>query len=288
MDKKDYKKMNMHIKPSKLLIEQTKRKAREIESRPSKNTGGINMKFRWKQSLIGTAVAFTVFVGAVNMSPVFANSIQGVPVLGSLARVVSVNTYAKTESDKNISVNQPIVNDELADINNEIEKAIDDYKKSADKDIAEYKDAYISTGGTEEEFKAKDIQVVVNHEIKSQNENYLSFVLTMYQSWNASFAQYKYCNLDSKTGKKLDLSDLLGENYIDIANNSIKNQIADQNSSSTDPIYFESGKGGFETIGEDTNFYINEDGNPVIVFAKYEIAAGAYGRPEFEIDKSVK
>lgn len=283
MDKKDYKKMNMHIKPSRFLIEHTKRQAREIESRSSKNTGGINMKFRWKQSLIGTAVVFTVFVGAVNMSPVFANSIQGVPVLGSLARVLSVNTYARTEADKSISVNQPIVNDELADINTEIEKAIEDYKKSADKDIAEYKDAYISTGGTEEKFKAKDIQVVVNHEIKSQNENYLSFVLTMYQSWNASFAQYKYYNLDAKTGKEIELSDLLGENYIDSVNKSVKEQIASQTSASADPIYFEKGKGGFETINEDTNFYINEAGNPVIVFAKYEIAAGAYGRPEFEI-----
>ena len=73
----------------------------------------INMKSKFKQSLIGTAVVFTVFVGAVNMSPVFAKSIQDVPVLGSLAKVLSVNTYGSTDADKSISVNQPVVNPEL-------------------------------------------------------------------------------------------------------------------------------------------------------------------------------
>ena len=43
--------------------------------------------------------------------------------------------------------------------------------------------------------------------------------------------------------------------------------------------------GGFTTITPETNFYINEAGNPIIVFQKYEIAAGAAGMPEFEITK---
>lgn len=283
MDKKEYKKMNMQIKPSKFLIEHTKRQARKIENQPDKNTGGINMKSKFKQSLIGTAVVFTVFVGAVNMSPVFAKSIQDIPVLGSLAKVLSVNTYGSTDADKSISVNQPVVNPELVDINKEIEKAIDGYKKRADEDIAEYKNAYIATGGTEEEFQDKDIQVVVNHEIKSQNDQYLSFYITMYQSWNASTAEYKYYNLDAKTGEELKLSDFLGENYIAVVNKSVNDQIQSQNDS--DSMYFEKGKGGFETINENTDFYINEKGNPVVVFAKYEIAAGAAGRLEFEITK---
>ncbi|MDY3927926.1 MAG: RsiV family protein [Clostridia bacterium] len=38
---------------------------------------------------------------------------------------------------------------------------------------------------------------------------------------------------------------------------------------------------------EDQNFYINDSGNIVICFDKYEVAAGAQGCPEFEIPKSV-
>ena len=38
----------------------------------------------------------------------------------------------------------------------------------------------------------------------------------------------------------------------------------------------------------DTPFYINEKGNPVVVFEKYEIAPGALGRPEFEIERQTE
>ena len=44
---------------------------------------------------------------------------------------------------------------------------------------------------------------------------------------------------------------------------------------------------GFDKIAEDQNFYINNDGNIVICFAKYEVAAGAQGVPEFVIPNSV-
>lgn len=37
-------------------------------------------------------------------------------------------------------------------------------------------------------------------------------------------------------------------------------------------------------IHENTNFYINEDGLAVVVFEKYEIAAGVAGTLEFAID----
>lgn len=41
----------------------------------------------------------------------------------------------------------------------------------------------------------------------------------------------------------------------------------------------------FGSIRSDIDFYINEAGNPVIVFDKYEVAPGFMGRPEFEITK---
>ena len=43
--------------------------------------------------------------------------------------------------------------------------------------------------------------------------------------------------------------------------------------------------GGFTTVDETTSFYINEAGNPVVVFPEYTIAPGAMGVQEFEISK---
>ena len=36
-------------------------------------------------------------------------------------------------------------------------------------------------------------------------------------------------------------------------------------------------------LDENTKFYMNDSGNPVVVFEKYEIAPGAAGPQEFEI-----
>ena len=44
---------------------------------------------------------------------------------------------------------------------------------------------------------------------------------------------------------------------------------------------------GFEKIADDQKFYINNDGNIVICFQKYEVAAGAQGTPEFVIPNDV-
>ena len=51
--------------------------------------------------------------------------------------------------------------------------------------------------------------------------------------------------------------------------------------------YFWNDEFAFDTITEDTKFYINEAGNVVISFEKYEIAPGAYGNVEFEIPNEI-
>ena len=68
------------------------------------------------------------------------------------------------------------------------------------------------------------------------------------------------------------------------ANESIRAQIKAQEADS-EVKFFTKAEGGFETVTADTPFYINEKGNPVVVFEKYEIAPGALGRPEFEIER---
>ena len=48
-------------------------------------------------------------------------------------------------------------------------------------------------------------------------------------------------------------------------------------------LFFSAEEGGFTTVDQDTDFYLNEAGNPVVVFPRYAIAAGAAGSVEFEI-----
>ena len=74
---------------------------------------------------------------------------------------------------------------------------------------------------------------------------------------------------------------MLGSDYVELANKSIREQIAKrQNAGET---FFTAEEGGFTGISEDVRFYINENNRPVIVFEKYEIAPGASGKIEFEV-----
>ena len=239
----------------------------------------INVNNYTKKIAVSLATTAVVFITSVNISPVFAASIRDVPVLGNLSKIVSIRTYMEQHPFNMVEVDQPAVSG-VTDINQEIEEAISQYKEQAQISIDEYKNAFIATGGTEEEFKNKNIEVVVNYEIKSDNDKYISFVLTMYESWTSSSAKYQYYNLDSKTGEVVTLESLLGENYITIVNDIIESEIEKQGENSP---FFSKEDGGFNSISDKTQFYINDNQNPVVVFDKYEIAIGATGRPEFEI-----
>jgi len=77
---------------------------------------------------------------------------------------------------------------------------------------------------------------------------------------------------------------MLGPDYKEIANQVIREEI-DRRSQDPDNVYFDGTDGieGFQSITADQRFYINEDGNPVVIFEKYEIAPGYMGQQEFEI-----
>ena len=88
-----------------------------------------------------------------------------------------------------------------------------------------------------------------------------------------------------QAGRELTLRDMLGPDYKELANEAVRAGIAAQEAESPDNIYFhgEEGVEGFTSIADDQRFYINEAGNPVLIFEKYEIAPGYMGQPEFEV-----
>lgn len=81
----------------------------------------------------------------------------------------------------------------------------------------------------------------------------------------------------------ISLKDVLGENYENIANSAIQAQIEQRTNEGK--VFFAPEEGGFTGISDDTRFYMNEAGNPVVVFEKYEIAPGSAGEVIFEIKR---
>lgn len=234
------------------------------------------------------AAACVLFTAALNTSPVFAKEVGELPVIGGLARVLTFRSYETEKNDIAVSVEIPTIEMIAEDtgitvdgINREILDCCNQYAEEAVKRAEEYRTAFLETGGTTEEWAAHNIKITVGYEIKQQSGDYLSFVVRGSENWTNVYSESKYYNLDLSTGEIVTLKDMLGSDYVELADRSIREQIAERENAGE--IFFKKEEGGFAGISEDVKFYINGNNRPVIVFEKYEIAPGSSGEIEFEI-----
>ena len=223
----------------------------------------LRRKTRRRIATAVTGVA-ACFIVAVNASPAFALGLADIPALGALARIVCVRSDIYETADSTVTVSVPEVQGEQTDrVNQLIDEQVKAYEAKAAADLAEYKAAFLATGGTEEEFAAKDIQVKVDYDVKYQSDAVISFVLTGSQDWSASTVERHYYNLRLTDGSEITLKDLLGENWVEEANTQIKHQM-DVHDGASEMKYFTAEEGGFQTVDENTKFYLNEQGQPVV------------------------
>ena len=225
----------------------------------------IQMK-RYGKRIAATAACLVIgFIAALNISEPFAAAVAKVPVVGELVQVVTWRSYVYQDDDKTVQVEVPQIegqenNSAVTDVNAQIQKIVADYEKQAEQNIAEYKEAFLATGGTEEEFTEKGIQVDVQYNVKYQSDTRLSLELIANENWcNAYNVQYFY-NIDLKNEKTLTLEDILGEDYISIANESIREQMQKRMEDDENLVYWDGSDGieGFTTVDENTKFYLNE------------------------------
>ena len=242
------------------------------------------MQRKWKRGAGAVAACLVLVVGTLNISPTVAAAAADVPVLGGLLQILTVRSYQDTNEDRTVEVEQPgLSGGALAQqVSEEIQERVDAKIAEGEEIIAQYKEAFLATGGTEEQWAEKDNTVSVTYDIKSQTDTTVSFVVDSYVSIANAYQEQVYYNLNLAENREITLADLLGENWVEICNESIRTQMAE----SEDPsVFFTEDMGGFTTVDETTSFYINEAGNPVVVFPQYTVAVGAMGNVEFEISK---
>lgn len=260
----------------------------------------------WKGAACLMGLVVVAGTISLNTSEAFASALSGIPVIGRLVDVLVVRDYSYQDEDKEISAQVPAIvekdlssqageqtegevsgvkTDYVEQINASIENAVKDYVEQAEQNIAEYKKAFLETGGTEEQFKEKDIKVDVNHEVKHEGDSMISIVLTANENWSNAYGVQYFYNLNLEDGREITLKELLGDDYINTANEQILAQMKERVANDSSASYFGEDMGGFTTIDDTTNFYINKAGNPVIVFEKYAVAPGSMGIQEFEISK---
>ena len=229
-----------------------------------------------RRTLGAAAACFVVVLGGLNLSPTFAAAAGDVPVLGGLFQILTVRSYDEVKDGIDYDVSVPEVEADGAvseAVNAQIQERVDAHLAQAQSDWEAYKDAYFATGGTEEDWGDREMDVIIDYEIKAQTDTTVSFVVDFAECW-VSAQQQRYCyNLDLANNKDITLADVLGEDWVNICNTAVQAYI-DQDTSG---LFFTADKGGFTTVDDTTSFYLNQDGSVTLVFPEYAIAAGAAG-----------
>nr|WP_325212569.1 RsiV family protein [uncultured Oscillibacter sp.] len=261
----------------------------ELETRVQAGVREGRARYRARRTFrrwASAAACFAVVLAALNLSPTIAKAAADVPVLGGLFRVLTVISYDATDGEINYLMSVPRLEAEgdLAQaVNDTIENRVQRHLLKARRDWDDYREAFFATGGTEEDWAGREMDVIVDYEIKSQTDSRVSFVVTLAEGWVSSMEERYYYNLDLSEDRDLTLRDYLGEDWVNVCNASIEQQIADSVDEEGFTYFFTPEEGGFTTVDESTGFYVREDGTVVVCFPRYSIAAGAAGIPEFPI-----
>ena len=246
-----------------------------------------DQKKRLGRYAAGTAACLAMLVAMLNLSPTVALAAADVPVLGGLFRVLTVRDFHTVEDGIRYDVNIPGVaaEGELArQVDALIQEKVDEHLAQARRDWEEYREAFFSTGGTEEEWDGREMDVSVDYSVKSQTDSTVSFVVTLGEGWVAAKEESYYYNLNLAEDRSITLRELLGEDWVERCNGVIRAGIEASADAEGFSYFFPPDEGGFTTVDENTAFYIRSDGVPVVAFPRYLIAAGAAGSPEFPIE----
>ena len=225
-----------------------------------------------------------IFIIPLNLNQAYAETLYQIPIIGEISKMFTFREYHFEDDIQYVDVKIPqFSNEGKTDlekrVNEEIVKTINEEVENSKQRAKEYYDAFIETGGKPEEFMKREIEV--NYEIKCASDKYVSFVINKWETWANAYCQQYFYNLDMETGRELTLKDLLGNDYKEIVMKSINNTIA--NWSEEQKFYLFEEVNIADLINENTKFYLNDQQQVVIVFGKYEIAAGAAGIIEFPI-----
>ena len=247
----------------------------------------------WLKGATATlATTFALFVILLNTNESFAKAMEDVPIIGSIAEVFTVREYKEESEVELIDAKIPAIrntgNTDLENrINYEISSKINEVLEEAKQRAEEYKNAVLATGGTMEDFIPT--QINVDYEITYQDDKLISFVITKSESSASAYQEQYFYNIDIQNGRKLNLKDVLGEDYKEIVDTEVNKQIKERRAEDEENnLYFTAEEGGFSGIeNEYQDFFINEDKKITIVFQKYEIAPGAMGIQNFVIPNEI-
>lgn len=243
------------------------------------------------------AVFAAAFVALPNTSAGIAHAMEQIPVIGGLVEVVTFRDY-RYDSDRNmadvqvpeIQVSLPQETEEGTE--NEVQEKLDRTTEEINAEIQRI------TGELIEEFEAnlQDEEgyqdILVKSEVLTSTPDYFTLKLICYQGAGSGYQWNYFYTIDLNTGERLRLKDIFAEgaDFITPISENIKEQMRTQMAEDESVYYWledEIEEWNFQSITEETSFYLNGEDHVVICFNEGDVAPMYMGTVEFEIPEEV-
>lgn len=226
------------------------------------------------------AAAAVVCVGVLaNINVTTANAIAKVPVIGTIAKVVTFRTFEDKSGGFEANIQVPQVESAPAAVN----KSIEEYAEGL---IAQYENDLKASQGE------GNYSLTSSYQVVTDSDRYLCLRIdtTLVMASGTQFT--KIFTIDKVTGKTISLTNLFKDKPETLAavSDNIKEQMRQQMSDDSSKIYFldsDTPDMDFKGLTGDESFYFDKDGQLVVAFDEYTVAPGYMGAVEFTIPQSV-
>lgn len=251
----------------------------------------MNNKKYFKRSWAAAAsiaVIAGVFTISINSSPVLAQTLSEIPIVGKIVKVLTIKEYTMNEDTYDANIKTPAI-DGLE--NKNLENSLNEKYQAENKELYEQFKADMESL---EESGGGHMGVDSGYIVKTDTDKILSVGRYIVNTVGSSSTTFKFDTIDKENEVLITLKSLFKDDgYVDIISKNIKEQMIEQHKADENKMYWVEGVADemmtdlFEKISKDQNFYISKENKLIISFDKYEVAPGCMGVVEFEIPTEI-
>ena len=244
-----------------------------------------NNKKDWRRNMknmkkwYASAAAVGLIIVSVNASSTFATSLENIPVIGNIIKIVNFNNYRINKDGMDVSISLPEVSSDSKDLEYKLNKEFEKEGKEA------YKKYEVEVAKLEKEGKTTHKSAEVWSETIAENDKTASIAIYNTEIEASAATSRKIYNINKEDKTVLTLEGMFGNNdYVDVLSKNILSQMKERTKKDSNDVYFVDNT--FK-IKKDQPFYINNKGELVICFDEYEVAPGSAGLVEFVIPSNI-
>lgn len=248
-----------------------------LDSLPERKGGARRKRTLSHVAAAAACFLFTALFLLPNVSVAYAQAIEQIPVLGDIARVVTIRNYYYADEMHEMDIDVPQIDAADSEAAGQINRDIDELTKTL---VDRFYEDLAAIG------EESHGSVYVDHETVTDTDTWFTLKLRVHETAGSSNTYYRYYHIDKRDGKIVQLGDLArDEHFYEALEDEVRRQMKLRMEQDSDEVYWldDSLIGDCVSLTPEHNFYFNDGGELVLVFDKYEVAPGYMGTPEFAI-----